>query len=95
MRPMLQYYYIAGTILDVKTKKQAYVFIILGVFKFISGICSGYISDRDHFYMVATTSTIIVELALIVSIISDYTDNYTLCFIAGALLETFNCLLLI
>ncbi|CAD8049827.1 unnamed protein product [Paramecium primaurelia] len=113
MRPMLLYYYFAGTIVafytgflykliaasqpedqsqDETTKKQAYVFIILGVFEFISGICSGYISDRVNRYMVATTSTIIVELALIVSIISYYTDSYVLCFISGALWGTSDCL---
>lgn len=42
--------------------------------------------------MVATTSTIIVELALIVSIISYYTDSYVLCFISGALWGTSDCL---
>lgn len=42
--------------------------------------------------MVATASTIIVELALIISIISYYTENYTLCFISGALWGTSDCL---
>jgi MFS family permease len=77
---------------DDTAKKSAYVFIVLGLFEFISGILSGYISDRVNRFLVATSSTIIVELALIVSIICYYTENYTLCFIAGALWGTSDCL---
>lgn len=65
---------------------------MLGVFEFISGILSGHISDRYNRYMVATSSTIIVEFALIISIVCYYTENYTLCWIAAALWGISDCL---
>lgn len=57
---------------DTVARKSATVFIVLGFFEFLGGFVSGYVSDRANRYLVATGSTIIVELAIVLSIICYY-----------------------
>ena len=65
-------------------QKTAYVFICLGVFEFIGGMFNSYVGDKMNKYVMGTISTLIVELALLFSIIAYYEQSYLLCFFAGA-----------
>lgn len=78
---------------DTIRKKSAYCFIVLGVFEFIGGFVSGYVADRVNRFLVATASTLIVELAIVISAICYYTNNYTLCFIDAALWGLSDCII--
>ena len=65
-------------------QKTAFVFICLGVFEFIGGMFNSYVGDKMNKYVMGTISTLIVELALLFSIIAYYEQSYLLCFFAAA-----------
>jgi len=65
-------------------QKTAYVFICLGLFEFIGGMFNSYVGDKMNKYVMGSISTLIIELALLFSIIAYYEQNYLLCFFAAA-----------
>ncbi|KAM3137371.1 hypothetical protein pb186bvf_010551 [Paramecium bursaria] len=73
-------------------KKSAYVFIVLGVFENVGAFISGFLSDRANRYLIATGSTLIVEIALVLSIICYYQESYALCFVTAALWGMSDCI---
>jgi len=76
---------------EIKTK-TAYIFVCLGIFEILGGIVSGYLADRVNKYLITTASTIVVELAIVVSILCLYLDNYALCFVCAALWGFADCI---
>lgn len=65
-------------------EKTAFVFICLGIFEFLGGMFCSLVGDKLNKYVMGSISTLLVELALIFSIISYYEKSYPLCFLAAA-----------
>lgn len=67
------------------------VFLVLGAFEIISGIATGYLSEKFNQYYLTTVGTLIVELALFMSLVTSFLDQFYLCFILAALWGFSDC----
>ncbi len=65
-------------------QKTAYVFICLGIFGFFGGMFNASMGDKMNKYVMGTISTLIIQLALLFTLIAYYEKSYLLCFFAGA-----------
>jgi len=63
--------------------KTALVFLALGACEGISGLIVGRLLDKYNKVLVANFTNILIEIALVLSLLAVYEQNYTLCFIVG------------
>jgi predicted MFS family arabinose efflux permease len=75
----------------VVNQKTAAIFIVLGGFECLAGLTSGYLLDRFDRYFMASVSTVMVEISIILSVLAYFEKNYTLCFFCAAMWGYTDC----
>ena len=72
---------------DQNLKNQAIsaIYIVLGGAEVFAGLIIGIVSDKFNLYTLITIGTLIVESALILSLISSFYKSYLMCFFLGLL----------
>ena len=72
---------------DKNLKNQAIsaIYIVLGGAEVFAGLIIGIVSDKFNLYTLITIGTLIVESALILSLISSFYKSYLMCFFLGLL----------
>ena len=68
-----------------KNQATSAVLIVLGGAEVFAGVIVGIISDKFNLYTLITIGTLIVESALILSLISSFYKSYLMCFFLGGL----------
>ena len=56
----------------------------MGCFEFIGGSLTGLLADKFNKFSVANITNIILEAAIVTSLLAYLSESYTICFFAGA-----------
>ena len=68
-----------------------YVLLILGVFESISGIITGKLVDKFEIQSIITMNYICSFSSIILSFLAIYLENYSFCFLIGAMWGYTDC----
>jgi MFS family permease len=68
-----------------KNQAISAIFIVLGASEVFAGFVIGMVTDKVNLYTLITMGTLIVECALILSLISSFYESYIICFFLGGL----------
>jgi MFS family permease len=61
------------------------VFIALGVSQVLAGLVMNRVGDLFNRYRMASFGTVIVEVAIIISLLAYFLESYALCFVVSML----------
>ncbi|KAL4502487.1 hypothetical protein ABPG72_012074 [Tetrahymena utriculariae] len=75
----------------VVSQSLSFVLITFGIFEYLGGIISGQLVNRFNVYYLATISTLIILLGLLLSFIGLITKMYAICFLISSIFGFIDC----